>query len=47
MKRGRKFTFHGAFSKKASARKKEKRVHGFILERKIRKHKRYIVVKKK
>lgn len=38
--RGRTVRFHGAFKSKAKARRKEKRVHGYILH----KHGRYYVL---
>jgi hypothetical protein len=44
-KRGRTVIFHGAYSSKADARKKERARSGaYIIERKIRGRKRYIVV---
>jgi hypothetical protein len=43
-KRGRKFVFHGAYDSKAASKRKEKRVHGFIVERKIKGHRREIVL---
>jgi hypothetical protein len=47
MKRGRKFLIYGAYGSKAAARKKERAVHGFIVERKVRGSKRYVVLKRK
>jgi len=38
------FKVHGAFDRKSDARKKEKEVHGFILERKIKGKKRFVVL---
>lgn len=47
-KRGRKFTFHGAYGSKAGAARKERKVSGgFILKRRIRGSVRYIVMGKK
>lgn len=47
-KRGRKFTFHGAFATKAAAKRKERRVGGFILKRRMRgRGVRYLVVTKR
>ena len=43
-KRGRRFTFHGAFGSKEKARKKERAVHGFIKRIKIRGDTRYVVM---
>ena len=43
--RGRRVTFHGAFSTKAKARKKERAVRGFIKRVKIRGSTRYVVMK--
>lgn len=43
-KRGRQVTFHGAFSKKADARRKERQVGGFIQPRTIRGRRRYVVM---
>lgn len=40
-------TFHGAFISKNKARVKEKKVGGFILQRKVRGKKRYVVAKKR
>jgi len=45
MKRGRKFLIYGAYGSKAAARRKERAVHGFIIERKVRGSKRYVVLK--
>lgn len=43
-KRGKVTTFHGAFSKKSDAKKKEHKVKGgFIQPVKIHGHRRYIV----
>lgn len=47
MKRGKTLNIHGAFKSKTKAKSKEKKVHGFILERKIKGSKRYIVMTKK
>lgn len=41
---GRKVKFHGAFSKKADAVRKERRVGGFIKRAKIRGKIRYVVM---
>jgi hypothetical protein len=43
-KKGRKFTFHGAFSTKEKAKVKEKQVGGFIKEHKVRGQTRYFVM---
>jgi hypothetical protein len=43
----RNFTVHGAFDKKEDAKREEKKVHGFILKRKVRGHTRFIVLKPK
>lgn len=43
-KKLRKFIPHGAFKLKSSAVKRERRVGGFILERKIKGKRRYIVL---
>jgi len=43
--RGRKVTFHGAYGTKAKAKRKERRVHGYIVRRRIRGSVRYIVLK--
>ena len=49
--KGRKFSFHGAFKKKADARRKESAIGGFIRRMTIcRKNicsKRYVVMKKR
>ena len=46
-KRGREFIFHGAFKSKRAAVRKEKSERGdFILNRKVRGKKRYVVVSK-
>lgn len=42
--RGRRVTFHGAFSSKAAARRKEHLVEGFIQARTIRGARRYVVL---
>lgn len=42
--RGRRFTFHGAFSSKEKAVAKERAVGGFIRTRTIRGHRRYVVL---
>jgi len=47
MKRGEKFLIYGAYGSKSAARRKERAVHGFIIERKVRGSKRYIVLKRK
>ena len=47
MKRGSRFMIYGAYGSKAEARKKERAVRGFIIERKVRGSKRYIVLKRK
>jgi hypothetical protein len=47
-KRFRKFTVYGAFGTKAKAKRVEHAGKGrFILERKIKGHKRYIVMKQR
>jgi hypothetical protein len=43
-KRGRVVTFHGAFTSKAAAVRKERAVGGFIQPRTIRGHRRYVVM---
>ena len=43
-KRGRRFSFHGAFGTKAAARKKERAVGGFVRRAKIRGQTRYLVL---
>ena len=43
-KTGRRFKFHGAFSSKIEAIKKERKVHGFIRPANIRGHRRYVVM---
>jgi len=45
--RGRRVTFHGAFASKAAAKRKERRVHGYIRTASIRGHRRYLVLKDK
>ena len=45
--KGKKFNFHGAFSKKEDAKRKEREVHGFIEETTIRGQKRYVVMTSK
>jgi hypothetical protein len=45
-KRGLKFTFHGAFKSKRSARSKEKEVGGFVKKIRVRNHTRYAVMTK-
>jgi len=45
--RGKKFNFHGAFSNKEDAKRKEREVHGFIEETTIRGHRRYVVMTSK
>lgn len=49
--RGRRFSFHGAYKRKADAKKKEKSVGGFVravmLCRKRKCHRRYVVLKKR
>lgn len=47
MKCGRRICFHGAFGTKKAAKRKEKRVHGFIREIKIQGSKRYVVMTRK
>lgn len=43
--RGRRFTFHGAFAKKADAKRREKQGRGrFIEARVIRGRRRYVVM---
>ncbi len=44
--KGRQFTFHGAFTKKADAVAKEREVGGFIREAMVKGQKRYMVMKK-
>ena len=45
MKRGRAVTFHGAYSTKADAKRKEHRVaHGYIRPTTIRGHRRFLVL---
>ena len=45
-KRGRRFTIYGAFSDKEDARREERKHKGaFVLTRKIRGARRYIVLK--
>ncbi len=44
---GRRVCFHGAFSSKADARRKERRVRGFIRRLRIRGHVRYVVMTRK
>lgn len=46
-KRGRKFTFHGAFSTKAKATRKERSVGGFIRKVRVRGDTRYVVMTRK
>lgn len=46
-KRGKRFTIHGAFKSKAAAKRKEKSVHGFIVDRRIRGKVRHVVLKPK
>lgn len=41
------FKIHGAYKSKSSAMKKEKKVKGFIIPRKIKGKKRYLVLKKR
>jgi hypothetical protein len=43
-KRGRSVTFHGAYSSKADAKRKERQVHGFIKRTKVRGSTRYVVM---
>jgi len=43
-KKGRKFTFHGAFGTKAAARAKERKVKGFIKSALIRGKRRWLVL---
>jgi hypothetical protein len=47
MARFGKFKFHGAFGKKADAKRKEKSVGGFIRLTKIRGSTRYVVMTKR
>lgn len=47
MRCGRKICFHGAFTEKKDARRKEKKVHGWIEARNIRGHRRYVVMTEK
>jgi hypothetical protein len=42
----KKFTFHGAFVKKANALARKKRVGGFIRKVTVKGHTRYAVIKK-
>lgn len=47
-KRGRKFVFHGAYSRKSAAKKKEDSLPGaFILDRMIRGMRRFEVLTKR
>ena len=43
----KRYTVHGAFKNKSLAKKREKKVHGFILSRIIKGKKRYVVLRKK
>lgn len=43
-KRGTTRTFHGAYKSKQAAKKKEKKVHGFIKTYKIGGRRRYVVM---
>ena len=43
----RRFTFHGAFTKKSAAVKRERRVHGLIRKYRIKGHIRYAVLKRR
>lgn len=43
-KKGRKFTFHGAYSTKSKAVRKERKVKGFIRRVKVRGSTRYLVM---
>jgi hypothetical protein len=43
-KQGRKVTFHGAYSKKEDAVRKERQVDGFIREITVRGRRRYAVM---
>ena len=43
--KGKKFTFHGAFSRKSDAVREERKVGGFIKRRNIKGHTRYVVMK--
>lgn len=45
--KGKKFNFHGAFSKKEDAMAREKEVNGFIEEKEIKGHKRFVVLTNK
>jgi hypothetical protein len=45
--KGKKITFHGAFSTKARAVKKERSIGGFIRAVSIKGRKRYVVMKRK
>jgi hypothetical protein len=45
--RGRTVTFHGAFKSKVRAKRKERRVHGYIRRARIKGHTRYLVLKDK
>lgn len=45
--RGRRFTFHGAYTRKTQARRKEHSVRGFIRRAIIGGHLRYVVLKRK
>lgn len=47
VKCGRRICFHGAFGTKEAAKRKEKRVHGFIREITVRGDKRYVVMTRK
>lgn len=43
-KRGRKVVFHGAFAHKSDAKRKERKVGGFIRPKRIKGHLRYVVM---
>lgn len=43
-KKGKTMLIHGAFKTKSDAVKKERKTHGFIVERKIHGKQRYVVL---
>lgn len=45
--KGKRFTFHGAYGKKADAKRKERAVGGFIERKVIKGHLRFVVMKGK
>jgi hypothetical protein len=44
IRRGKKFVFHGSFTDKARAIRKEKSVDGFIRSVQVKGHRRYLVL---